>query len=397
MPRNGTGTMSIVNTASPNTVITSSDYNENFADVADEITNSLALDGQSAMTGQLKAAGGTASAPGVTFGADSNTGAYSSAADEYSVATGGTQRLAISSSGLDVKSGNYLKAGIVMSLVPIGTVLDYAGASEPGGWLFCYGQAISRTTYASLFAVVGTTYGAGDGATTFNLPDLRGRVVAGQDDMGGTSANRLTGHSGGLDGDTLGATGGSETHALTTAQLAQHSHGVSITSQNGTNHTHSIGGNTGPGSQHSHNLSDANVDITAGGSTHQHTGTTGTELADHAHAYTRFDEQVSVGRPDAAGTETDIWQRGQSVNTGGANANHTHSFTTNADEGGHVHGISGTTDNESLHTHSLPANTGNPSAHTHLVSGNTGNEGSGAAHNNVQPTIILNKIIFAGA
>src|SRR5690606_12877743 len=90
--------------------------------------------------------------------------------------------------------------------VPIGTVADFAGTSAPAGWLLCYGQAVSRTTYAALFAVLGTTYGAGNGSSTFNLPDCRGRVVAGKDNMGGASANRLTGQSGGLNGDNLGAT-----------------------------------------------------------------------------------------------------------------------------------------------------------------------------------------------
>jgi microcystin-dependent protein len=113
---------------------------------------------------------------------------------------------------------------------PIGAVLPYAGSSAPTGWLLCYGQAVSRTTYAALFAVTSTTYGVGDGSTTFNVPDLRGRVPAGQDDMGGTSANRLTNPGttvGGIDGDVLGGTGGAETHQLTTAQLAAHAHSTS--------------------------------------------------------------------------------------------------------------------------------------------------------------------------
>jgi microcystin-dependent protein len=103
--------------------------------------------------------------------------------------------------------------------VPAGSVIPYAGSTAPSGWLLSYGQAISRSTYATLFAAIGTTYGVGDGATTFNVPDLRGRLVAGQDDMGGTSADRLTGQSGGVDGDTLGASGGAETHTLTAGEL----------------------------------------------------------------------------------------------------------------------------------------------------------------------------------
>ena len=113
--------------------------------------------------------------------------------------------------------------------IPTGTVNPYAGTTAPSDWLLCYGQAINRTTYSALFSVISTTYGIGDGSTTFNLPDLRGRVVAGQDDMGGTSANRLTGQSGGVDGDTLGAAGGAEQHQLTLAQLASHAHAYTST------------------------------------------------------------------------------------------------------------------------------------------------------------------------
>ena len=97
--------------------------------------------------------------------------------------------------------------------------------------MLCDGSSVSQSTYADLFAVIGTTYDTGDDGSTFKLPDLRGRVVAGQDDMGGSSANRLTDQSGGLNGDTLGDTGGSETHTLTTAQLASHTHSFSDTSK----------------------------------------------------------------------------------------------------------------------------------------------------------------------
>jgi microcystin-dependent protein len=110
--------------------------------------------------------------------------------------------------------------------VPSGGLLPYAGSTAPSGYLLCFGQAVSRTTYADLFTAISTTYGVGDGSTTFNLPDLRGRVIAGQDDMGGTSADRLTNQSGGLDGDVLGDTGGAETHTLTTAEMPAHTHTV---------------------------------------------------------------------------------------------------------------------------------------------------------------------------
>lgn len=108
--------------------------------------------------------------------------------------------------------------------VPPGTVVPYAGADEPAGWLFAAGQAVSRAAFAALFAAIGTTFGNGDGSTTFNLPDLRGRVAAGRDNMDGAAANRLTAGGAGIAGLALGAAGGSETHALTAAQMPAHSH-----------------------------------------------------------------------------------------------------------------------------------------------------------------------------
>lgn len=111
-----------------------------------------------------------------------------------------------------------------------GMVMPYAGnVSAPTGWLLCYGQEVSRATYTDLFSIISTTYGSGDNATTFNLPDLRGRVIAGQDDMGGTSANRLTTAESGINGDTVGASGGNESVTLTSAQsgLVGHSHASS--------------------------------------------------------------------------------------------------------------------------------------------------------------------------
>lgn len=105
--------------------------------------------------------------------------------------------------------------------LPAGIIIPFAGTVEPSGWLLCYGQAVSRTTYAVLFAAIGTTYGAGDGSTTFAVPDLRGRAPVGKDNMGGVAAGRLTTIS-----NNLGTGGGAETHTLTVAQMPGHSHAI---------------------------------------------------------------------------------------------------------------------------------------------------------------------------
>jgi microcystin-dependent protein len=112
------------------------------------------------------------------------------------------------------------------NLAPPGVVLPYAGSVAPSSWLLCDGSAVSRTTYADLFAAISTNYGVGDGSTTFNLPDGRGRVMAGKDDMGGTAANRLTAGGSGITGTTLGANGGTETHTLTSGQIPAHAHPI---------------------------------------------------------------------------------------------------------------------------------------------------------------------------
>jgi len=117
--------------------------------------------------------------------------------------------------------------------VPTGTVVDFAGSTAPDGWLICNGQFASRTAYAALFAVIGTIYGTGDGSTTFNLPDARGRVTAGLDNMGGSDAGRMTTLGGRA---TLGGSGGAQTHTLDQTQMPSHSHS-GTTSQDGA-HTH---------------------------------------------------------------------------------------------------------------------------------------------------------------
>lgn len=104
--------------------------------------------------------------------------------------------------------------------LPLGAVVPYAGSTAPNGnFALAYGQCISRTTYASLFAIVGTAYGSCDGSTTFGLPDLRGRVVVGLDNMGGTAAGRVTSAVSGLDGTVLGGTGGAQSMTIAQANL----------------------------------------------------------------------------------------------------------------------------------------------------------------------------------
>lgn len=169
-----------------------------------------------------------------------------------------------------------------------GTVLPFAGTTAPSGWLLCYGQAVSRTDYANLFAIIGTTYGAGDGSTTFVVPDLRGRIPAGKDNMGGTAAGRMTTVAGGVDAATLGAAGGASTHTLTSAQMPTHTHGVTVAS--GGAHTHDVQarqstGGTLEGVQWSSTASTARTIDSAGLSagSHTHTATAADAGSGNAH------------------------------------------------------------------------------------------------------------------
>lgn len=130
-----------------------------------------------------------------------------------------------------------------VSFLP-GMLVPYAGTTEPAKWLFCLGQQVSRTTYALLDAVIGTTYGAytdgsgGAGTTHLRLPDLRNRAIFGKDvDLGGWSA-RITDYgtgNPGINGGVLGATGGADRHTLTEAQMPSHDHDLRGAAETGNN------------------------------------------------------------------------------------------------------------------------------------------------------------------
>lgn len=121
-------------------------------------------------------------------------------------------------------------------VVPIGGMIPYTGSTAPNSsFVLPYGQCISRTTYATYFAQVSTTFGACDGVTTFGVPDVRGRVIAGLGNMGGSDAARLTATYFGASGTTLGSTGGLESQTLTTAQMPSHTHTATVTDPG---HTH---------------------------------------------------------------------------------------------------------------------------------------------------------------
>lgn len=113
-------------------------------------------------------------------------------------------------------------------IIPPGAAMIHFGASAPTGWLFCDGSAVSRTTYAALFTAIGTTYGVGNGTTTFNLPDLRGRIPmgAGTGARSGESGSGVISGGSALTARSLGTWGGEETHLLTADEsgVQEHAH-----------------------------------------------------------------------------------------------------------------------------------------------------------------------------
>jgi microcystin-dependent protein len=165
---------------------------------------------------------------------------------------------------------------------PVGSMKLLGTSTIPTGWLLCNDQAVSRTTYADLFAAIGTAYGVGNGSTTFNVPDLVGRIPVGRD-------------SGDTDFDVLGELGGAKTHTLVTGELPAHTHSEGSLVTASDNHTHTFSGKGDAATTHSHNQTNTaatggtgdatNGTVTTGSDSHTHaiTGSTSSVGSDTAH------------------------------------------------------------------------------------------------------------------
>ncbi|WNM27559.1 tail fiber protein [Demequina capsici] len=226
---------------------------------------------------------------------------------------------------------------------PSGVIAMTASAAAPSGWMLCQGQAVSRATYADLFTAIGTTYGAGDGSTTFNLPNLKGRVPVGADSSDTTF-------------DALGETGGEKSHTLTATEMPSHthvqnSHGHTLTDP-GHNHTQNSHNHT----QNSHNHTQ---------DSHRHVGldTGGTTLGWLSSAVGAGSGAATVRpNPEAA------------VNT---------AYTTATNQ-------ATTATNQATTATNNSASTGVTLASATAVNQSTG---GGASHNNLQPFMVVNYII----
>lgn len=190
-------------------------------------------------------------------------------------------------SGNGINDGAILWRHLATDIIPTGIVLLYPGTSSPSAqWLVCDGSAVSRATYSALFSLIGTKYGTGNGSTTFNLPNFKGRVPVG---VNATDTNFAA----------LGQTGGESTHALTTAELAVHNHTISDPG-----HSHGV---NDPGHIHSSNTS---------GQTLFTAGSTNTTTDNRSGGF----QQITWGNTVTGGSGTGIFLSGSGTGITIANA-----------------------------------------------------------------------------
>lgn len=192
-----------------------------------DIGNAVVWTGTSAAAVNLPAVASVPNGRGITV-RNAGTAALTVTANGSDVINGTGTLVLAPTQAVEVMRVGSAWAGFWEGGKAVGEYVVGAQSTPPPRCIYAAGQAISRTTYAALFAVIGTTYGAGDGSTTFNVPDARGRAIFGRDDMNGSAASRLTSAVSGVNGAALGATGGdqrvpSHTHPVTDAG---HTHGL---------------------------------------------------------------------------------------------------------------------------------------------------------------------------
>lgn len=257
-------------------------------------------------------------------------------------------------------------------LTPAGALYPFAGDVAPTGFFICDGSAVDRVRYARLFSVLGTKYGSGDGSTTFTLPDLRSRVIAGY-------------NSGVSYYNAVGKTGGNNTHAITVPELPAHNH----TASSNTTGAHNHNGTTTQNGDHNHN------GTTTTNGDHNHDGTTSTN-GSHTHTSNAIGGQGNYGLALADGTKTvintdssngelNVWTLPEAL-TINDNGDHNHTYTTSTN-GAHNHDY--TTSTNGLHDHTYTTSTNGD--HSHVITVN--NTGGGNAIELLQPYITMNYII----
>lgn len=232
--------------------------------------------------------------------------------------------------------------------MPIGSVQSWLGASAPSGWLICNGQAVSRTTYASLFTIISTRFGTGDGSTTFNVPDLQGYQITGSGNSLGSVDNTTTFRQGTVDAGSIAAHSGTaadHSHSLTytaateTEHSNTHAHYATVSDGTITFAAHTYSDTSNSGQSHTHtasNASGASVAVIATGSLRSSSGHThaapSVSTDTHTHGVT-----TASWSAHSAHNHSPSFDLNTSANTSGASpSTHNHTATPSSD-GSHAH------------------------------------------------------------